>query len=271
MRTFWIILALLAIAAAAAVWSTSKGAGERAAPAVVTAPEPPREEPRAAPENTISEKPVPAEKPAPAEATQPSAPAPEDPAASIAALLPGLEPSALPPPVLPAPAPAGKDAGVSAERRPDGSLLLDGVYTVRGEGTAASPYEITWELLTSAQATYEPKLGKKQLPGRITMLKDKVVRITGHVAFPLYVQEADELLVMLNQWDGCCIGVPPTPYDAVEVRLKTPATGGERFATYGTLEGVLGVEPYLSGDWLIGLYTMRDAKLTVKAQGGFGL
>ena len=39
----------------------------------------------------------------------------------------------------------------------------------------------------------------------------KVVAIVG---------EVNEALVMLNQWDGCCIGVPPTPYDAVEVRLR---------------------------------------------------
>ena len=36
-------------------------------------------------------------------------------------------------------------------------------------------------------------------------------------------ESADASLMMLNQWDGCCIGVPPTPYDAIEVKLKEAA------------------------------------------------
>ena len=47
----------------------------------------------------------------------------------------------------------------------------------------------------------------------LTTLTSEHVEITGYVAFPMLMDEADELLVMLNQWDGCCIGVPPTPYD----------------------------------------------------------
>jgi hypothetical protein len=82
------------------------------------------------------------------------------------------------------------------------------------------------------------------------------------------VSETKELLVMLNQWDGCCIGVPPTPYDAIEVKLTEPAKRGGKHATfnYGTVEGRLKVEPYLVENWLVGLYLLEDAQLKLGAQ-----
>lgn len=155
-------------------------------------------------------------------------------------------------------------------KRDDGSMLIDETYVVKGEGTKDAPYEITWEMLTSAQEVYEPRKGQKKLPGRVMMLDGKWVKITGYVAFPMYVEEPKELLSMLNQWDGCCIGVPPTPYDAIEVRLSSVAGKDDRLATFGTVVGKLSVKPYLVGDWLVGMYLMDDAKLTVKQFGGFG-
>jgi hypothetical protein len=86
----------------------------------------------------------------------------------------------------------------------------------------------------------------------------------------MFVEQPRELLSMLNQWDGCCIGVPPTPYDAVEVHMKDVVSKEERLATYGSVEGTFAVKPYLAGDWLVGLYVMENAKLTVKEYGGFG-
>ncbi len=35
------------------------------------------------------------------------------------------------------------------------------------------------------------------------------------------VFEAKELMVMLNKWDGCCVGLPPTPFDSIEAALDT--------------------------------------------------
>ena len=69
-----------------------------------------------------------------------------------------------------------------------------------------------------------------------------------------------EMLLMLNQWDGCCIGIPPTPYDAIEVRLTAPPRNRQqRMAYYGSVTGRLSVEPYLIDSWLVGLYLMDDA------------
>lgn len=144
----------------------------------------------------------------------------------------------------------------------DGWTILDERFPIRGSGTQEDPYEVSWELLVSASETYQPRLGKTRLPERIAMLHGKHVRVTGYVAFPIMAMEQNELLSMRNMWDGCCIGTPPTPYDAIEVRLQKAATGQDRFTAFGSLEGLFKVDPYVKGNWLLGLYLMEDAKLT---------
>ncbi len=155
---------------------------------------------------------------------------------------------------------------VKIETKDDGSLLLDNRFTLRGKGTREDPYRVSWELLVSAKDTFEPAAGLKKIPGRVAMLHDKFVRLDGYVAFPLMMQKPTELLSMLNQWDGCCIGVPPTPYDAVEVKLIKMVTGDARFAMTGGVVGKFKVDPYVvknpKGDWLIGMYTMSIADFT---------
>ncbi|MDX2114827.1 MAG: hypothetical protein SFZ24_04290 [Planctomycetota bacterium] len=150
----------------------------------------------------------------------------------------------------------------------DGWTLLDERFPVRGAGTADDPLQVTWDLLASASETFQPRLGKKRLPERIVMLDGKHVRVTGYVAFPILAAAQNEMLSMRNMWDGCCIGVPPTPYDAIEVRLGSAASGKDRFTSYGTVEGKFSVDPYIKGNWLLGLYLMDDAKLSQEKAGG---
>ena len=127
-------------------------------------------------------------------------------------------------------------------------------------GTKEEPYEVTWEILMSASDTYIPRLGQKEIPQRIAMLNGAYIRISGFVAFPLVTTETTECLVMLNQWDGCCIGIPPTPYDAVEVKLADSVKGWKRHTiNFGSIEGTFKVEPYLVENWLVGLYMIEDA------------
>lgn len=159
-------------------------------------------------------------------------------------------------------APERKPLTSKVERQADGSLLLDETFTLKGEGTEESPYEVTWDLLLSAAETYQPRLGMDDIPKRIDMLHGKRVRISGYLMFPTAALQATELLVMLNQWDGCCLGTMPSPYDALEVQLSTPVSQANRqFLNYGTVEGTLLIDPYLINDWLIGLYLLEDATL----------
>ncbi|MCX5651537.1 MAG: DUF3299 domain-containing protein [Planctomycetota bacterium] len=144
----------------------------------------------------------------------------------------------------------------------DGSISADDAWTIRGSGTAEDPYEVSWEFLASAQDTYSPRLSENKIPARIAFLSGKRVRISGYLAFPLVAATSGECLLMLNQWDGCCIGIPPTPYDAIEVKLATEIKGWKKHTfNFGAIEGTFTVEPYLVENWLVGLYMMKDASL----------
>ncbi len=161
-------------------------------------------------------------------------------------------------------APAGPEGTV--ERREDGSLLVNGSVVVKGAGTEASPYEVPWDLFVSASRSYAPEKGKELLPAWAAELDGKWVRVRGYLLLPVMAVDTKELLVMLNQWDGCCIGVPPSPYDAAEVRLKTSvdqSVGGGGFVNYGTIKGKLDVDPYIVGGWLLGLYVIEGAEVEV--------
>ncbi|GJQ30381.1 MAG: hypothetical protein HBSAPP03_22650 [Phycisphaerae bacterium] len=179
----------------------------------------------------------------------------------------------LPPAVLPdaLPAKLGEYAvGQATFALKDNALLVDGKFTVRGDGSAANPYQVPWELLTSVGNLFDPRAGRKEIPGRVAFLDGKFVRIAGFVSFPLMVKQPRELLAMLNQWDGCCIGVPPTPYDAIEVTMAKPIVGNDVMAVAGTVSGEFHVKPYVVGDWLVGLYVMEKGTLVASDWSGAG-
>lgn len=170
------------------------------------------------------------------------------------------------------PTPAG-EAPADAERArlepargdaPGGAptLTLNGRYRVFGAGTEADPYRIDFDALGALEQDYAPKTeGKTEVPEWIRPLDGKVVEMTGFIAFPFIAPSSEECMVMLNQWDGCCIGVPPTPYDAVEVHLREAVSLANGVPNYGTVRGVFRTDPYLVNGWLIGLYVMEDARL----------
>lgn len=147
-------------------------------------------------------------------------------------------------------------------------LLADGKYEIRGRGTFEEPYRASWECLASASKTYLPRLREYEIPQRIALLNGKWLRIEGFLAFPLMVRETKDLTVTLNQWDGCCIGIPPTCYDGIEVKLLEPAkrSGAHALFNYGTVQGKLRVDPYIVGNFLSGLYVLDDAMLVKNAQ-----
>ena len=210
------------------------------------------------------------------EAPKPDAKLPEAPITPVTPAAPTVDPATfVGPPVPPAEA-GGNKIGVfeiapgKVVKKDDGTLTLDDRFTVKGDGSAEKPYEITWELLTSVEQDFDPHAGKRKIPERIAMLHDKYVKLSGWIAFPLNVQSPRELLLMLNQWDGCCIGVPPTPYDAIEASLTKVVTGDPRFAVTGAVTGKFGVKPYIVGDWLVGLYTMENGDFAPKTFSGGG-
>lgn len=201
---------------------------------------------------------APVEAGAGAESTDPAATgaaAAEAPAAVQGEALPAPAPDPLKPEIIPS----------KFEEREDGSTLVDARFVIRGKGTKEEPYQVTWDMLVATAELYDPRRNRLKLPERVKMLDGKYVTIVGYVAFPIVAEGANEMLAMLNSWDGCCIGVPPTPYDAVEVRLRTDATAEQMLLNWGSVTGRFKVEPYLAANWLLGLYLMEDAVL--KAEG----
>ncbi|VAX37702.1 hypothetical protein MNBD_PLANCTO03-1277 [hydrothermal vent metagenome] len=143
-----------------------------------------------------------------------------------------------------------------------GALVLNSRYTLPGSGTADDPYIIDFPMLIALEQDYDGKTSSKaEVPAWIKPLDGKFVRITGFIGFPYISPTADECLVLLNQWDGCCIGTPPTLYDAIEVQLAEPIDLENGVFNYGTLTGVFRTDPYLVNGWLIGLYVMDEARI----------
>lgn len=145
-----------------------------------------------------------------------------------------------------------------------GTLEIEGGrWTIEGSGTEADPYVVPWDLLDAAQDSYEPRLDKDTIPAWARYLDGKTVAIAGYLLMPMGGGTAKDLLAMRNQWDGCCIGTPPTPYSAVEVTLAQPIdTFSSSTATrYGTVEGTFRVDPYLASGWLLGLYILENASV----------
>jgi hypothetical protein len=154
-------------------------------------------------------------------------------------------------------------------------LLLDGRWTVEGKGTKASPYTIEWDMLVAVQRDYQPRLGQTAVPEWIAALDGKIVTIRGYALLPMGMSSMSELLVMLNQWDSCCIGVPPTPYDAIEVRLERDLTpqAQSMFShtgalSFGDITGTFKVDPYIVQGYLLGLYLMEDASANLLGPAG---
>lgn len=294
MKVFWTLLVLGLLAAGILAVVGGKPSGSPAPASVDPAPirQPAKAMPEApspvspAAELTRPSAPAPTPAPAPAPklddllgtkpeteppASKPPAPAAPSPTAKVDTPKPAAEPS------KPAPATAKAAEGDLVEvpehpkfpsaklqkakviRKPDGSLWIDDRYRVTGKGTEDDPFKLPWELMTSTKDSYNPQLGLMKMPQRVVMFDGKHVKLTGFTAFPLSAQTPKEMLVMLNQWDGCCIGVPPTAYDAVEVRLAKAGTAEDKLNVHGSVTGVFQVDPYESNGWLMGLYLMNDA------------
>jgi hypothetical protein len=146
------------------------------------------------------------------------------------------------------------------ERVDHQTVRLDGKYTVRGSGSESDPYQISWELLTGAARTVDVSKSLFEVPGRIADLRGAWVQISGYWAPPLQVFETKEAMVMLNRWDGCCIGLPPTPFDSIEATFAKPfKIKGQHVFRYGTIKGRLEIEPFAAGMFLLGFYRLQDA------------
>lgn len=200
------------------------------------------------------------------------------------------------PPVLPSPAPAsipvaspvmvGSDprettpertsvpaspasnptAEVQLIRMPDGASLVDQLYIVRGQGTAADPYVVTWDMLLSASETFAPADGRWEVPQRLKWLDGKQLQIKGFLTSPTRANKSDHLLLTWSAQDACCNGVPANPCQTVEVKLESPITLETHVMIGVTVEGTFKVHPRMAGGLRMSLFHLENAR--VVALGG---
>lgn len=141
----------------------------------------------------------------------------------------------------------------------DGSITLDDGTVISGSGAPEDPFTLNWALLRSVERTYQPRAGKDEFPGWIKKLDGQTVQIEGNTLLPVMSDSTRELLVMQNPWDGCCIGIPPTPFDAIEVELIHDVDFGYETVGYGLVTGTFLVDPYVVDGWVLGVYLLKDA------------
>jgi hypothetical protein len=168
----------------------------------------------------------------------------------------------------PARAPVATDTRSPADitRRIDARTLeLDGRYRVIGNGSPNDPYRISWELLTSASAFVDPAQQALAPPPWVRALEGSYVEISAYYSTAVRVPSTTHVLLTLNRWDGCCIGLPPTPFDAIDATLATALDmRGAHLFRYGTFRGRLVIEPFLAGMYLLGLYRLEDASFVTQ-------
>ena len=145
------------------------------------------------------------------------------------------------------------------------TIELDKRFRVIGGGRDDDPYRISWELLTSASAYIDPAQLAVTPPPWIRLLDDTIVEISGYYSTPLRVDRTKSLMLTLNRWDGCCVGLPPTPFDAIDLVLREPMEmKGLHLLRFGTFRGRMRVEVFEAAGYLIGLYRIEDAVFVAK-------
>ncbi len=145
------------------------------------------------------------------------------------------------------------------------TVELDGRFRVTGSGTEADPSRISWELLTSASAYIDPAQGAMTPPPWVRLLDGTTIELSGYYSTAVRTPVAKNLLLTLNRWDGCCIGLPPTPFDAIDITMREPLPmRGLHLVRFGTFRGRLIVEPLAAAGFLLSLYRLEDVTFETK-------
>jgi len=125
---------------------------------------------------------------------------------------------------------------------------------------------------TSPHSTVSYSLLEKARGGgvspEIQALHGRWVTLTGHLWVP-YPTGGDvrDFIVAKNPWDGCCLGVPPTAFDSVEVRLREGAALANPMAEFATVSGRFVVDRREQLGEIVGLYRILDAVPGTVAEG----
>lgn len=131
-----------------------------------------------------------------------------------------------------------------------------------GAGTERQPFRVSWDLLGRASGHVRGDGTLDAMPPTLVLLGGTWIELSGYYAPAIIAPSTDELVIMLNRWDGCCIGLPPTPYDSALVKTRAPVDFSlQHQFRFGTIRGRLVLEPFALGGLVLGLYRIEDAEL----------
>jgi hypothetical protein len=131
-----------------------------------------------------------------------------------------------------------------------------------GAGTERQPFRVSWDLLGRASGHVRGDGTLDAMPTTLVLLGGTWIELSGYYAPAIIAPSTDELVIMLNRWDGCCIGLPPTPYDSALVKTRAPVDFSlQHQFRFGTIRGRLVLEPFALGGLVLGLYRIEDAEL----------
>lgn len=168
----------------------------------------------------------------------------------------------------PPPAPTQPAEATETIRRVDTrSVVLAGRFEVIGNGTERDPYRVKWDVLATANEGMAPDGSQLVPPPWIAAIDGSWIEIAGYVSTPVVAETTSEVLFTKNRWDGCCIGIPPTPFDSIEVRLAQPLAFSDKHALrFGVLRGRLSVSPWVLAGVVLGVYRLEHGAFTTRAE-----
>lgn len=150
----------------------------------------------------------------------------------------------------------------------DRTMRLADRFDVVGRGTPEDPFRVSWPLLGSAGDVMDAMAMQVETPSWLAPLNGTWIEISGYFAPTVRLEETTELLVTLNKWDGCCIGLPPTVFDSLALRLEKPISlEGQHLIRFGTVRGELHIEPFATGGVMLGLYRIEHGRITTHGAG----
>lgn len=117
--------------------------------------------------------------------------------------------------------------------------------------------KITFQLLEKTKTLSQRS--DVRVPDEVQALDGQWVTMTGNLLIPWVEQKVTQFVLAKNPWDGCCLGIPPGPYDSVSVRLLEGSYLKDRYSSVQTFSGRFRVELERSEGYVTGLYKLVDA------------
>jgi len=152
-------------------------------------------------------------------------------------------------------------------RMPDGSLIVDHYFRIAGgKGTADDPYQLQWELLLSAQRNFDEPTAENALPKHIQFLDGKFVVLNGVTVRSAETGPAAEFVLTDMQMDNCPVCKARSIFATVAVKLKS-AERMERGAlnTY-TVRGHFRAALVRDNGFLLGVYFLDDGEIVSRTR-----